>query len=234
MIVVARVAEQQDGGLRVHVFAVALPEHFEGVAVVAVAVDPHDIGFCIHLVDCFLNVFSRFEVLCHLVDAVDEDERSHFAELALNRVHEHQREASKCCDAARDVGNHHQLRLCWARILELRFGRHSAVTERVTHRIAEVKRPATAMATLACEPRRQFAGEWEECFLQPLHLLAAGVHEFHVFGQRFAQSLGHRFCPAISNETATNLCLDFFLELLDSLFVLVFRQTLLQVRHVAV
>jgi len=97
--------------------------------VVAVAVNPHHVGFGVHFVDGFLNIFGRLEVLGHFVDAIDKDERSHLAELALNCVHQHQGEARKRRHAARDVGHHHQFWFGRARILELRLSRHTAVTQ---------------------------------------------------------------------------------------------------------
>ena len=52
-----------------------LPEHLEGVAVVGVAVDPHDVGLGVDPVDGLADVLDALEEPGDLVDAVDEDER---------------------------------------------------------------------------------------------------------------------------------------------------------------
>ena len=72
-----------------------LPEHLERVAVVAVAVDPHDVGLGVDAVHRFGDVFDALEVARHLVDAVDEDERTHLRELAADRVDEVEGEAGE-------------------------------------------------------------------------------------------------------------------------------------------
>jgi len=101
----------------------------------------------------------------------------------------------------------------------------------VAHRVAEVERATPTVASLACKPRREFARQRKQRLLQPLHLFATGVHELHVFRQGFTQRLGHRLCPAVGDESTANFGFDFFLELLDALFVLVFRQALFETRH---
>ena len=55
------------------------------------------------------------------------------------------------------------------------------------------------------------------------------MHEFHVFWQWLAQSLGHRLSTAIGHQPATNLGFDFFFELLDSAFVFVFGEALFEI-----
>jgi len=172
-------------------------------------------------------------VLGHFVDAVDEHKRPHLAELALDGIHEHQRESREGCHAAGDVGDDHQFGFGGPRKLELWFGRHPAVAQRVSHGVAEVERAAPAVTTLSCESRGELAREREQRLLQRLHLFAAGVHEFHVFRQRLAESLRHRFSPAVGDEPATNLGFYFFLELLDALLVFVFHQALLEVGRLA-
>ena len=64
------------------VLAVALPEHLEGVAVVGVAVDPHDVGLGVDPVDRLGDVLGALEEVGDLVDAVDEHERADLRELA--------------------------------------------------------------------------------------------------------------------------------------------------------
>lgn len=95
---------------------------------------------------------------------------------------EHQREAGECRDTAGDVGHHHQLRLCRARIFELRLGWDASVAERMPHGVAEIEGTPPAVPALACESSGKLAREWKQRLFQPLHLFAAGMHELHVFG----------------------------------------------------
>ena len=95
MVVVPRVAEDHHRRLRADLLALALPEDLEGVAVVGVAVDPHDVGLGVDAVDRLADVLDALEHPGHLVDAVDEDERAHLGELARDRVHEVEREAGE-------------------------------------------------------------------------------------------------------------------------------------------
>jgi hypothetical protein len=60
------------------------------------------------------------------------------------------------------------------------------------------------------------------------HLLAAGVHEVDVLGQRLAQRLGHRLDAAVGHEPAADLGLDLLLQLLDAVLVLVALEPLLE------
>ena len=228
VVVVARIAQQQHGGLRADVLAVALPEHLERVAVVAVPVDPHHVGLGVDPVDGVGDVFLAAEVVGDLVDAVDEHERAHLRELALDGVHEHQREPGERRHRAGDVGDDHQLGLGRTRVLELRLGRHAAVAEAVAHRVAEVERALATVATLAGQAGGELAGERLQRLLQVLHLVARGVHELDVFGQRLAQRLGHGLGTAVGDEAATDLGLDLLLELLDAIVVLVALEPLLE------
>jgi hypothetical protein len=60
-----------------------------------------------------------------LVDAVDEDEAAHGAELGAHRVRELQRELRERRDGPRDVGQHEELWLGRVRAAEDRVDRHA-------------------------------------------------------------------------------------------------------------
>ena len=93
-------------------------------------------------------------------------------------------------------------------IAELGLGRHAAVAERVPHRVAEVERALATVAALAGQPHRQPAGERLQRLAQRDHLLAAGVHEVDVLGQRLAQRLGHGLDATVGHQPSTDLGLD--------------------------
>jgi hypothetical protein len=84
------------------------------------------------------------------------------------------------------------------------------------------------VATLAGQAHRQLAGERDERLAQAHHLVAGGVHEVDVFGQRLAQRLGHRLHAAVGHQATTDLGLDLLLELLDAVLVLVSLEALLE------
>ena len=229
VVVVSRIAEKEHGRLRADIFAVLLPENLESVAVIAVTVDPHDVGFGVHAMDRLGDVFGGLEVFGDLVEAVDEDERPHLRELTLDCVHQHEGEASESGDASRNVGNDHQLGLGGTRILELRLSRHTAVRERVTHRIAEIERTLATVTTLAGQTSGQLSRQWVQGLLQVLHLVATGVHELDVFGQRLAQGLRHCFGAAVGHESTANFGFDFLLELFDAMLHLVVLESLFEI-----
>ena len=202
--------------------------HLERVAVVGVAVDPHDVGFGVHAVDRGGQLVGLVEEARDLVDAVDEHPRPHLRELALHRVHELQREAGERRHRTRDVGDHHDLRLRRARPLELRLGRHAAVRQRVAHGLAEVERAAVPVPAALREPRRERARQRVDRLLELLHLLARRVHEVDVFGQRLAQRARHRLDAAVGHEPPPDLGLDHLLQDLEAAFVLLVREALVE------
>ena len=228
VVVVPGVAQHDHGGLRPDVLAVALPEHLEGVAVVRVAVDPDDVGLAVDPVDRLDDVVGALEEPGHLVQTVDEDEAAHLRELTRDRVDEVQRESGERRHRPGDVGDHEDLGLRGTWVLELRLGGHSAVAERVPHRVAEVERTLATVATLARQAHRQSSGQRLERLAQLHHLVPAGVHEVDVLGQRLAQRLGHRLDTTVRDQTTTDLGLDLLLEVLDPVLVLVALQTLLE------
>ena len=60
------------------------------------------------------------------------------------------------------------------------------------------------------------------------HLLAGGVHEVDVLGQRLAQRAGHRLDAPVGHEGPADLGLDLLLQLLDAGLVLVLLEALLE------
>ena len=82
VVVVAGVAQDHHRRLGADVLAVGLPEDLEGVAVVAVAVDPDHVGLGVDPVHRVGDVLGPFEEPGDLVEAVDEHERPHLGELA--------------------------------------------------------------------------------------------------------------------------------------------------------
>jgi hypothetical protein len=78
----------------------------------------------------------------------------------------------------------------------------------VAHRAAEVERALAAVAPLAGQAHRELAGERVDRLAQRRHLLAAGVHEVDVLGQRLAQRAGHGLDAAVGHQAAADLGLD--------------------------
>ena len=77
MIVIASVTEQQHRRFRTDVLAVALPKHFERMAIIGVPIDPHHVGLGVDAMNRLGDVFSGLEVIGDFIDAIDEHERSH-------------------------------------------------------------------------------------------------------------------------------------------------------------
>ena len=102
------------------------------------------------------------------------------------------------------------------------------------HGVAEVERALAAVAALAGEAGGELAGERLQRLAQRQHLLAAGVHEVDVLGQRLAQRLGHGLDAAVGHQPAADLGLDLLLELLDAALVLVVLEPLLELGELAV
>ncbi len=103
----------------------------------------------------------------------------------------------------------------------------------MAHGVAEVERALAPVPALAGESGGELAGQRVERLLQRLHLVADGVHELDVLGQRLAQRLGHRLGAAIGDQPAADLGLDLGLELLDAVLVLLFLEALLERRELA-
>ena len=100
----------------------------------------------------------------------------------------------------------------------------------MAHGVAEVERALAAVAALAGQAGGQLAGERLQRLAQRQHLVAAGVHEVDVFGQRLAQRLGHGLDAAVGHQAAADLGLDLLLEPLDAALVLVALEALLERR----
>jgi hypothetical protein len=228
VVVVARIAQEQHGRLGAHVLAVALPEDLEGVAVVAVAVDPDHVGLGVDPVDRLADVLDALEQARDLVDAVDEDERAHLGELVRDGVHEVQREAGERRHRPEMSATTKISGLDGPRVAELGLERHAAVGQRVAHGGAEVERALAPVAALAGQAHGQLAGQRVDGLAQRRHLLAAGVHEVDVLGQRLAQRAGHGLDAPVGHEAPADLGLDLLAELLDAGLVLVALQPLLQ------
>ena len=119
-------------------------------------------------------------------------------------------------------------------VLELRLGRHTAVRQRMAHRVAEVERALATVLALAGEPRCELAGERLQCLAQLRHLLTRRVHELDVLGKRLAQRLRHGLDTAVGDEAATDLGLDLFLERVDASVELVTLEPFLQIGELGV
>ena len=104
----------------------------------------------------------------------------------------------------------------------------------MAHGVAEVERALAPVAALAGEAGGELAGQRVQRLAQQLHLVAAGMHELDVFGQRLAQRLGHRLGTAVGDEPAADLRLDLGLELLDATLELLALEALLERRQPAV
>ena len=231
MVVVAGVAQDEHGRLGPDLLAPLLPEHLEGVAVVGVAVDPDHVGLGVDPVHGLADVLDALEEAGHLVDAVDEDERADLRELALDGVDELQGEAGERRHRPGDVGDHEDLGLVRARVLELGLGGHTPVGQRAAHGGAEVEGALATVAALAGQAHGQLAGQRVDGLAQADHLLPGGVHEVDVLGQRLAQRLGHGLDAAVGHQATADLRLDLLLELIDAVLVLVVLEAVLERRE---
>ncbi len=104
----------------------------------------------------------------------------------------------------------------------------------MAHGGAEVERPLAAVAALAGQADGQLAGERVEGLAQRRQLVAGGVHEVDVLGQRLAQRPGQRLAPPVGHQPPPDLVLDLLAQLVDPGLVLVAQQPLLErgERHV--
>ena len=101
----------------------------------------------------------------------------------------------------------------------------------MAHGAAEVERALAAVAALAGQAHGQLAGERVDRLAQRRHLLARGVHEVDVLGQRLAQRARHRLHATVGDERPADLALDLLLQLVDAGLVLVLLETLLERRE---
>jgi hypothetical protein len=85
--------------------------------------------------------------------------------------------------------------------LETQIDRHAAGREAAAHGLAKVHRSATTTpATFARQAYRQFATQRSKGPFELGHLVAIGVHDVEVFGQRLAHRLGERLGPAVLDQ----------------------------------
>ena len=151
-VVVAGVAEDDDGGARGDVAGVVGVELLEAVAVVGVAVEPDELGLDHHPLDRLGGV-ALVEQAGHLVEGVDERERADLAELLLQRVDQHQREPGERGDRPGHVADDEQLGLVRAARLERRVERHAAGRQRPPDGPADVEAAVLAVAALDGDTR---------------------------------------------------------------------------------
>ena len=85
-----------------------------------------------------------------------------------------------------------------------------------------------AVAALAGQAHGELAGEGLQRLAQHHHLLAGGVHEVDVLGQRLAQRAGHGLHTPVGHEAPADLGLDLLLQLLDAGLELVALEALLE------
>ena len=208
VVVVAGVAEEDQRRLLGHLVEVTVVEHLEGVAVVGVAVDPHHVGFGVDAVDRLGDVVGALEEPGDLVDPVDEHPGADLRELAGHRVDELQREAGEARHRAGDVGDDHDLGFRRVRMTELRLRGDAAVGQGRPDGLAEVEVATVAASAPLRQPRGQGPGQRVDGPLEREHLLAGGVHEVDVFGERLAQGAGHRLDAPVGDETAADLGFD--------------------------
>ena len=82
MVIVAGITQKDDGGFRGDLLTPPVPERFERVAVVRVAIHPDDISLGIDPMDGLGDVLDPFEILGDFIHPIDEDKAPHLGELA--------------------------------------------------------------------------------------------------------------------------------------------------------
>ena len=107
--------------------------------------------------------------------------------------------------------------------------RHAPGGQRAPHGGPEVERTLAAVTALAGQPHRQLARQRVEDPVQHGQLVAGGVHDVDVLGQRLAHRAGQRLGTVVLDQPAADLGLDGPAELLDARLELVRRQALLQI-----
>ena len=229
MVVVAGVAEHHDARARRHLVAPAPVELGQRVPVVGVAVHPDHVRLGVDAGHRLGRVDHALEEPRHLVDPVDEDEAAHLGELRGDGVDEVQGEAGEAGHRPRDVRDHEDLGLGRTRVAEARLDRDAAGRERAPHGGPEVERALAAVAALAGQAHRQLARQRLEHPVQHGQLLAGGVHDVDVLGQRLAHRPGQGLGTAVLHQAPADLGLDRAAELLDPRLELVGGQALLQV-----
>src|SRR5262245_57097226 len=101
----------------------------------------------------------------------------------------------------------------------------------MAHGVAEVERSLTPVPPLARQPRGELSRQRVQRLAQELHLVAAGMHELDVLGQRLAQRLRHRLGTAVGDEATPDLGLDLGLELVDAVLELLALEPFLERRE---
>ena len=103
--------------------------------------------------------------------------------------------------------------LAGSRRLEAQVDRHATGREAAANGVTQVDRAATSAASSAREANGEFATERAQRALELGHLVAIGVHDVEVFGQRLAHGLGERLGAAVFDESLTDDAFDLGLQL---------------------
>ena len=216
-VVVAPVAEDQQGTARRQHVRLLLQERHERVAVVGVAVAGVHARFAGDALHGDGQVGVGAEQLGDLVGGVDEGEDANPGELLAQRVHQQQREVAETRHRTGHVAQHHQLGTGRMRLLQHHVDRHAAGGHRLAQRLAQVDLAGPRPPPPRGQPGRQRARQ--RCH-HPAHLaqlLAGGAQELDVLGElRDAVHL-HVVAAQLLGGAPLGLGLDHLAQLRDAL-----------------
>src|SRR5208283_1110759 len=145
IVIVARVAEHDDGGALVDGAQMIGDEVAEGVAEIRVGIDVDDIALE-RDVERFVGVVVA-KTLGYFSDVGDEDKAAHARIKILQRVNKLQHEARRVAHRVRNVAQDHDLRLLFLALFEAELERNAAVFEVLAQGALDVE--AALLGTLA-------------------------------------------------------------------------------------
>ncbi len=215
-VVVTGVAQHEQGGFRADGVRVAPCEHLEGMPVVAVPVEPDQIGLARdprhHVADV-----AAPQKPGDLVGGVDERERPDPGELLPQRVRQQQGEVRERRHRAGDVAQDNELGL--VRFVRTVVGpqRHAAGGERGPHGAAEVQPAGAPQLAASGQPGREPAGQRIDLLAQLDEITLGRPEKVDLVSQGLDRGRRHRVHPAFLGKPAPNLGGDHLLERTDPL-----------------
>ena len=193
-----------------------MPEPLEDRAVVRVAV----VADHVRPVQDVADLEERgdvLEVVGDLVDAVDERERAHPAELARHRLEQGQRERGELGDRARHVAQQVQVGPRDLGPLERRVEQDAARRQRPADRPAHVEPAPVAAPAAAGHLRRERPGQRPDRLAHRGHLAGRRAEEVDLLGAEQLQRPGRLVGAPQLGELAADLLGEQPLERLDPL-----------------
>src|SRR4051794_25287952 len=214
-VVVACVAQDQQRALRRDRVGPALREHVEGVAVVTVSVEPHDVGLLRHSRERIDDVTAALEERRDLVAGVDEREHPDLRELLPKGEGQQHREVREGRHTSTDVAEDDKLRFVRLARLEDGRERNAAARQRRPDRTTDIEPAAATVPSLGGQPGGEPPGERVNTAAQLGDLVARGTQEVDLLDQWLHGGLGDLLHATVFRESTAYLGLDGLFELPD-------------------